>query len=81
MYLRFVTLTQDKYSRQKQGLFVSTGSLKEEGEFDRYELEAVDRILGWFDCYLKSPSLLKEAGNNRCIAWFKPEARLPLRYI
>ncbi len=81
MYLRFVTLAQDEHSRKKQGLFISTYSLKEEGEFDGYELETVERIFDWFNYYLKSPSFLKETGNNRCIAWFKPEVRVPLRYM
>ena len=81
MYLRFVTLTPDEESRKKQGLFFSVQRLLDDGEFDRYEIEAVKQILNWFNDKMKVPPLLKRDGNNRCIAWFKPEAEQAIKLM
>ena len=81
MYLRFVGLNVDRASKYKQGLFTLAYDLKYKGEFDRYELDATSRILGWFENNLKIPAILKERDSNRCIAWFKPEAKEPIRQM
>lgn len=81
MYLRFVTATQDEDSRKKQGLFHSANRLKQEGELDRYESEVVERIFRWFNDNVKVPWLLKAPGNNRCLSWFKPEAKQALHLM
>ncbi len=81
MYLRFVTLSKDKDSRQKEGLIIAAGRLIDEGELDRFELEMVKRIIDWFNEKMKVPSLLKDPGNNRCVAWFKSEAKEPLNMM
>ena len=55
--------------------------LRERGEFDRYELEAVTRIIEWFNENIKVPSILKKKGYNRCISWFKPESKTSLELM
>jgi hypothetical protein len=75
MYKRFVTLKNDEDSRKKQGLFMATRELRDEGELDRYELETANQIFEWFNENVDVPSFQKKDGCNRCISWFKPEAK------
>jgi hypothetical protein len=75
MYVKFVTLKLDKDLRNKQGLFMAAKELDEDGELDRYERDTVKNIINWFNENIGATSLLKEPGNNRCISWFKPEAK------
>lgn len=81
MYLRFVTLGKDVDSKKKQGLITYVYDLRDEGELDRYELEAVNRIIDWFKEHVKIPPILKRNDSNRCISWFKPEAEQPIKYM
>lgn len=75
MYIRFVTLINDEDSKKKQGLFMATRELRDAGELDRYELETANKIFEWFNENVAAPSFLKEDGYNRCISWFKPDAK------
>lgn len=81
MYIRFVTLKLDKDSKNKQGLFMAAEELNEDGELGRYEKNSVNNIISWFNENIEAPSLLSDSGNNRCIAWFKPEAKKSLNLM
>ena len=81
MYLRFIGLNKDSDSKQKQGLITIAYDLRDEGEFDQFELDSVNRIINWFKDNLKVPPLLERQDSNRCIAWFKSEAEEPLKQI
>ena len=81
MYIRFVMLAKDMDSRHPEGLIIGASRLIEEDVFDREEQEAVEQILRWFNQNLKIPPLLKQPGRNRCLSWFKPEAKEALRMM
>jgi len=81
MYLRFVILNKHKSSKSKQGLITAAYDLRDEYELDRYELEAVNRIIDWFKKYLQIPSILERDDSNRCISWFKTDAKEPIEMM
>ncbi len=67
-YLRFVTLGKHRSSKHKQGLITYAHNLREVGELDRYELVSVNRIIDWFNAYVKVPPILKKNDSNRCLS-------------
>lgn len=54
---------------------MATRALRDDGELDRYELESANKIFDWFNKNINAPGFLKLGGNNRCLSWFKPEAK------
>jgi len=60
---------------------MAINDLRENDEVAPYHMEELERHVGWMRMHLKSPSCLKEDGNERALSWFHPRAKEPIRRI
>ena len=76
MFIRFVCGEIDEASGVAGGLFCAVTQLKDDHYMPKYELEAVDEIVLWFERNLVSPFeyLPDVARYHYAICWFKPTA-------
>jgi hypothetical protein len=79
--VRFCMLYDDATSHAPQGVFQAAIALRDEGQLEPYEEEWLEHELSWLRMHLPSPSCLREAGNDRAICWFKPQAREPIARV
>lgn len=80
-YIRFQTRVQDENSHRPSGVFVAVFDLRESVEISQYHSEELEKHLSWLKMHLKSPSCLRDRGNERAISWFHPRAVEPIRRI
>lgn len=78
MYIRFVVNEICELSNQRLGIFHAIRYMKDENKFYDFELEQVEKIMGWFSLHLESPldHLNKQKSNksDNFISWFKISA-------
>ena len=76
MFIRFVCGEIDEYSHRAGGLFCAVSQLRETCYMPKYELEALDEIVLWFERNLASPFdyLRKYPHYDLAVCWFKPTA-------
>ena len=75
MFIRFVSGEIDECSHVSEGLFGAV--LRLHDGLPRYEVEAIEELMGWFDSHLRSPfDYLPDLPRyEHAICWFKPTAR------
>ena len=80
MFIRFVCGEVDERSHRAAGLFCAVTQLKETCYLPKYELEAVDEVVLWFERYLASPfdHLRMFPHYDLAVCWFKPGAHVYL---
>jgi hypothetical protein len=81
MLVRFCTLGRDPNSHSPQGVFQAALELRDDGRLEDYEEEWLEREMRWLRMHLPSPDCLRDAGNDRAICWFKPEAHAALSRV
>jgi hypothetical protein len=76
MFIRFVCGEIDDRSRLAGGLFCAVTQLKEAHYLPKYELDAVEEIVIWFNRHLASPFdyLPEHPWYDPAISWFKSSA-------
>jgi hypothetical protein len=76
MFIRFICGEIDERSQRRAGLFCAVTLLQETCYIPKYELEAVEEIVTWFNRHLESPfDYLPEYGSyNPAVCWFKSTA-------
>ena len=76
MFIRFVCGEIDARSRCRAGLFCAVTQLEENHYLPKYELEAVEEIVDWFNYHLDSPFdyLREDKRYDPAVCWFKSTA-------
>jgi hypothetical protein len=76
MFIRFICGEIDERSHRSAGLFCAVTQLKETCYMPKYELEAVDEIVLWFERHLASPfdHLREYPHYEMAVCWFKSTA-------
>ena len=76
MFIRFISGEIDEGSRLSGGLFCAVTQLEETDYIPKYELEAAEEIVRWFEHNLVSPFkyLPEIAHYDLAISWFKSTA-------
>jgi len=65
----------------KLGIFQRAFELRDSHNLPSYAYDELQTNLAWLKMHLKSPNVLKDEKHYRAIAWFKSQAREPLRRI
>ena len=81
MFLRFQGQKPNLGTKSKLGIFQPAFELRDRHDLPSYAHDELQSNLEWLRMHLKSPALLKKEEHYRAIAWFKPEAREPLKRI
>ncbi len=81
MLIRFTVLGVDADTGKRLGVLVAAHLLRDEGHISAEEHRELRLRLEWFNEHLQIPSTYKDLQNKRALAWFKPEAKRPIRYM
>lgn len=81
MYVRFVIGRVHELSRVRLGVFQAAYQLRDSGALEPHEHDWFDHEMDWLNEHLKAPKCLREAGTERAICWFKPEAKRPISKV
>ena len=76
MFIRFVSGEIDERSRRAAGLFCAVTQLQETCYIPKYELEALEDVMLWFERHLRSPFdyLWEHDRYDPAVCWFKSTA-------
>lgn len=83
MFIRFVVGTDAENAAWLSGLFCHANALSEGGELEPYHARYLDQVIGWFNENLRCPPFERNLRSGKwtrhAVAWFRPEAREPIR--
>jgi hypothetical protein len=87
MYLRFAIDKRDEDSGRGLGIFHAAGELRDHGQLEDWERDALWNIRDWFNQHLEKPDRFTAAKppfyrkQSKAIAWFKDTATEHIAYI